>query len=108
MSSHSDASPPEMGAEPEPFSPEDESRPGLLQRLFGRSQVEPDEASALAAATLAQTQEMQGKVLEQKVSEFIARIEIGHITHNKDMTKSIGLAFILDMEIRSITKMIRL
>mgnify|MGYP001072369448 FL=1 len=62
MTSHSDVSPPEMGAEPEPFSPEDESRPGLLQRLFGRSQVEPDEASALAAATLAQTQEMQGNL----------------------------------------------
>jgi len=51
-----------MGTEPEPDSPEEDSRPNLFQRLFGRSNAEPDEAAEAAAATLAQTQVMHGNL----------------------------------------------
>lgn len=61
MSSHSDASPSEQGNEPDPYSYEDENRPGLFQRLFGRG-PDAEDATGGTAETLAQTREMQGNL----------------------------------------------
>ena len=61
MSSHSDASPPEQGNDPEPYSFDDDYRPGLFQRLFGRN-GDSEEPTEGAAESLAQTREMQGNL----------------------------------------------